>query len=380
MNILAVLMALLYQGQAPGPLPGIRTILHTLVVGLDAHRPTFGATAVLTTAKHELRDWIESELTGERQEIDTAAFADTLRKGLGEADLLCNDCTVSVNYLGAVDDVRVTRQGDFLIVVTAVGISCGYDESAYAYAWNGQQWRRVWEHEQNIYTAPDYLPQQVHDIEISPAGTNGERLLMLLGSQTLCGGAFKNLYARAWQLDTKNAFKSVLNWTGYGDDGYPPLTGRVLPGDVLFEYTAGGAIGGEAHTAVRHFKIEQDAAVQVDPIAGRPHDFVLEWLAAPWEESRTRSESAALETAYTQLRRPDAAGDFPDSTLRCTGGQDLWQVATNLYERPKRYFRVRWQNPLKFTMTGISETPYPDCTVRDARGEAYPDLLSNDSR
>jgi hypothetical protein len=83
----------------------------------------------------------------------------------------------------------------------------------------------------------------------------------------------------------------------------------------------------------------------------------------------------ALETVHNQLRRPDAAGDFPDSTLACTGSGDLWQVATNLYERPKRYFRVRWQSPLKFTMVSISETPYPDCTVRDTRGETYPDLL-----
>jgi hypothetical protein len=379
-KILAIILALFYQGRAPGMLTGIRTILHALVTDLDAHRATFGATAELTTAKHELRDWIESELAAEKREVDTSAFADTLRKGLGDADLFCIDCTVGVNYLGTVDDVRVTRRGDFLIIVTAVGVSCGYDESAYAYAWNGRQWRRVWDHEQNIYTAQGYLPQQIHDIQVSSPGANGEHLLMLLGSQTICGGAFKNMYARAWRIGAKKDFTPVLNWTGYGNDGYPPLTGRVLPDDVLFEYTAGGAIGGEAHTAVRHFKIEQAGAQQLDPIAGRPHDFVLEWLAAPWEESRTRSESIALETEHTQLRRPDAAGDFPDSTLGCAASADLWQVATNLYERPKRYFRVRWQSPLKFTMASISETPYPDCTVRDARGETYPDLLGNYSR
>ncbi|HEY2380468.1 MAG TPA: hypothetical protein VGK48_04730 [Terriglobia bacterium] len=380
MKILAILLALFYQGQPAGPLTTVRTTLRGLAAQLDEHRPTFGATADLTAAKHQLRDWIESELAGQNPQIDSGAFSQKLRAALGDADLLCNDCTVSVNYLGYVDDVRVMRRGDFLVVVTATGISCGYDESAYAYAWSGQQWRRVWEHEQNTYTAEGYVPQQIQDIQISSVGADGERLLMLLGSQTLCGGAFKNLYARAWQIDSNNTFKAVLNWTGYGDDGYPPLTGRVLPDDVLFEYTAGGAISGEVHTAVRHFKVGQGAAAQVDPIAGRPHDFVLEWLAAPWQESRLRSDSVSLETAYTQLRRPDAAGDFPDSTLRCTGGEDLWQVATNLYERPKRYFRVRRQSPLKFTMVSISETPYPDCTVKDDRGETYPDLLSNGSR
>ena len=71
----------------------------------------------------------------------------------------------------------------------------------------------------------------------------------------------------------------------------------------------------------------------------------------------------------------DGVGDFPEPTLRCTAGPDLWQVETHLYERPKRYFRVRWQNPYSFTMVDISETPYPDCTVADSRGETYTDVL-----
>jgi hypothetical protein len=370
------LIIALFQAQPTAPLTGVRETLRQLKGQLEAHQPTFGAAPELTTAKHQLRDWIESRLAGEGQAFDVRAFAETLQSSFRDADLFCNDC--NLNYLGYVDDVRLDRQGEFLVVITAVGISCGYDESAYVYAWNGQRWWRVWDHEQNTYTKEGYLPQQVHDIQISTADASGNQLLMLLGSQTICAGAFKDLYARAWGIDTKNQTQPVLNWTGYGNDGYPPLLGRVLPNGVVLEFTAGGFIDGDAHTAVRHFKIDRDTARQVDPIAFRPHDFVLEWLAAPWSESRTRSESASLESAHTQLSRAESVGDFPDPTLRCTAGSDFWQVATNLYEKPKRYFRVRWRSPFSFSMVEISEKPFPDCTVPDGRSETFPSLLNSD--
>jgi hypothetical protein len=149
----------------------------------------------------------------------------------------------------------------------------------------------------------------------------------------------------------------------------------VLPDAVLFEFTAGGLLSGGVHTAVRHFKIDHGTATQVDPIASLPRDFVVEWLSAPWEESRARSESTSLEAQHAELRRTDGVGDFPIATVRCSAGPDLWQVGTHMYEGPTRYYRVRWLNPYRFTMVEISETPYPDCTVADSRGETYPNRL-----
>jgi hypothetical protein len=55
-------------------------------------------------------------------------------------------------------------------------------------------------------------------------------------------------------------------------------------------------------------------------------------------------------------------------------------VTTHLYEGPERYYRVRWQNPFRFTMVSISETPYPDCTVPDGRSETFPDVINADLR
>ena len=383
MKTLAILLVLLLQTAPIDPLAGLPAALRNLRDHLDEHKQTFGATPELTAAKHQLRDWVESRLAGLGRDADTRVFADTLHAALGKANLLCNDLVDQCdwNFLGYVDDVRVSRADDLLVVVTATGIYCGYDESAYAYAWEGQQWRRVWEHERNTYTQSEYLPQIIHDVLISPPDASRARLLMTLGSQTICGGAFKDVYARAWRMDGNYVAARVLDWTAHANDAYPPLQGRVLPDDILLQFTAGGLLSGEVHTAVRHFKIAQGSAIQVDPVAGLPRDFVVEWLTAPWEQSRTRSEPGTLEASHAQLHRLDGVGDVPDQTVRrCTADADVWQVGTHLYERPKRYYRVRWRSPYTFTMVGVSETPYPDCTVEDPRGETYSNLLAADLR
>lgn len=375
--MLAFSLVLLLQAAQLFPLAGLPATLRQLREHLDEHRTTFGATPAITAAKHQLRDWVESRLAGQTETVDIRAIGRTLHADLVAAGLLCNDLNDECdwNFLGYVDDVRVSRAGEFLVVVTATGIWCGFDESAYLYAWEGRQWRRVWAHERDVYTKEDYLPQTIHDVQLSSPDAGGGRLLMSLGSQTICGGAFKDLYARAWRLDAEYRSARVLDWTAHASDAYPPLQGRVLPGDVLFTFTAGGLLSGEVHTALRHFTIDRGAATQVDPIALLPRDFVVEWLSAPWPESRARAESASLEARHAELHRDDGVGDFPAPTVRCTGGADVWQVATSLYERPKRYFRVRWRSPYRFTLIDISDAPYPDCTVADPRGDTYPERL-----
>jgi hypothetical protein len=374
---LAFFLVLLLQAPPVAPPAGLPAALRQLREHLDEHRPTFGASPELTAVKHQFRDWIESRLAGLDERADVRAFAATLHTALAAAGLLCGDLSEECdwNFLGYVDDVRVSRAGEFLVVVTAIGNSCGFDESAYVYAWQSQQWRRVWEHERNTYTPQDYLPQIIHDVQISPPDASRSRLVMTLGSQTICGGAFKDLYARVWQMDPDYRSTPVMDWTAHANDAYPPIQGRIRPDAVLFQYTAGGLLSGEVHTAVRHFAIDRGTPKQLDPIAGLPRDFVVEWLSAPWEESRARSGPASLEALHAQLHRTDGVGDIPGPTLRCSAAPDLWQVETHLYERPKRYFRVRWQNPYSFTMVDISETPDPDCTAADSRGEVYTDVL-----
>jgi hypothetical protein len=358
----------------------LRPVLQQLRSGFDTHRETLGATEGMTTVKHGVRDWVESQLMAAPQSVDTRAFAAALHVALRDGQFLCLDFAgeCATNYLGYVDDVRVDHAGEFLSVVTAVGINCGYDESAYAYAWRNGRWQRFWDSEQNSYTKESYRPQQVHGVLISQPGAGDRRLLATLGSQSGCTGGFKDLYARAWRLDAALAPTRVLDWTAYADDGYPAIQGRIRPDDLLVQYTTGGLADGDTHTAVRHFEVRNGVAVQTDPVAGRPHDFVLEWLSAPWEDSRTRAASEALKEPHAALHLEHPYGDFAEPTRLCTAGADLWQVATRILDGPMRYYRVRWETGFRFTMVDISETPFQDCTVEDPRSEVYPPFLNRD--
>ena len=375
MKTLAFLLALVLQAPAPAPLTALRTTLRQLRDQYKGDKTTLGATPELTTAKHQLQDWIEGQLAGQGDTIDARAFAQTLHTALRDADLICNAC--DENVLGYVDPIRVDRLGEFLIVVAPMGIACSYDDSAYAYVWQRQGWRRVWEYQRNTYTPQGYQPQGIHDIQLSSPDANGRRTLMVLGSQPRCFGSFKDVYTRAWRFEADYRAELVLERRELAYDDYPPILGRVLPDDVLIQFTADGFLLGDVHVAVRHYTLQGGTARQIDPIAGLPRDFVLEWLDAPWEESRSRSESAALQTPHDELRRPDKVGDIAEPTRRCTAGPDVWQVGTSLFEGPKRYYRVRWRDPYVFSMIGVSETPYPDCTVLDSRGQTYPDLLGS---
>jgi len=352
-RMLGLLIVLTLQASPDAALLDLRAALRQMAAQVGRNKATFGATKAMTDAKHRLRAWTERQLARASGDLDVRALNAALHAEFRRASLLCDDC--EQNVLGYVDDVRVSRADSFLVVVTAMGTYCGYDESAYVYQLNGGRWQRTWEHEQNTETPPRYLPQQIHDIQISPQGADGRRLLMELGSQTVCGGSFKDLYARAWRLESGRSTK-VLDTTVFGNDGYPPLLGRVTHDDVLFTYTADGFASGDAHVAVRHFVSGGERMTQADPVAMRPRDFVLE-----------------------QLPNPRHYGDFADPPLRCSA-DDEWQVGTRLFEGPKRYYRVRWRRPFGFALISVSETPYADCTTMDERADAYPDILHGNLR
>src|SRR5579872_7619087 len=143
---------------------------------------TFGAVPALTDAKHRLRDWIEARLVSQPQRIDAHGFGEAIHKDVNAAALMCDDC--GLNTLGYMDDVRVRLINGLLVVVTAMGTSCGYDESIYGYAWASGAWKRVWEYERTTYTPREYLPQMIEDVQVTAPGAAGRRLVLLLGSQT----------------------------------------------------------------------------------------------------------------------------------------------------------------------------------------------------
>ena len=118
-------------------LGALRTTIMAMRETPNASRPTRGATAELTTAKRQHRDWVESLLTKFPENGDEAALLDQIHNGLRDAELFCTDYNLECypSNRGFVDEAVVGRDRGFLIIQTAIGIFCGYDYSAYLYRW-----------------------------------------------------------------------------------------------------------------------------------------------------------------------------------------------------------------------------------------------------
>ena len=312
-----------------------------------------GATPELTTAKHQLRDWIESRLEGLKSDGDAAYFAGGINNALVAAQL--PDSVDEQNFLGTIRAVQLRRAGGLLILTTSVGILCGEDDSDYAYQWSDGHWKRSWESEQNDYAPNKYVPQYIEGIEVRQSLKDKTRLVLTLGSESWCASNWHPVYYRLWRIDstgTKLLLDETHPWAWVNGGGY--VVGAVNEGDALIEF-ATSSIDGGVHNrqVVRHYIIEQDRARRVDPVALSPRDFVDEWLTRPWTESAAWSNSAALQAWREKL--DTITGEFESPTKHCQT-PDLWQVGFG-----GSYFLVRWQPPYHFTMMNVSGKPWPLC-------------------
>ena len=204
------------------------------------------------------------------------------------------------------------------------------------------------------------FPRASREFKSPPADREGNRLLLSLGSQPGCSSAFQPVYYRVWRIG--HGAKLLIDKSEFANVGdYPPAKGSVGPADVRVELTMGGTGYGSSHQAVRHYTTQGDKVEQADPIAPTPRDFVEEWLSAPWAQSATRSDSAALKAWHEKLHRDDGMGDFPGPTVACSSSPELRQVSTHLHDAPEMYYLVRWREAGHSTLAGVSERPFPDC-------------------
>jgi hypothetical protein len=339
-----------------------------------------GATPQLTVVKHQLRDWVESRLPSLSPSRDEGELQRTLNSELRAAKLFCDDqepCPFWTQ-LGYLADFSLRRSGGFLILQTAVGIECGYDQSAYIYSWSVEGWRRVWQTEQNVYTEKVYKPQTIHSVLISPYNKANDYIVLTLGSEPWCSSNLHDVYYRAFRLGPDPDARPLVEgaeWAFVADD--PPIHGSVTNKDVLVEFTIIGGVGGDNYQAVRHYKIDGDEVRRIDPLALRPRDFVSEWLRHDWKEAAFWSESSnrvSMRDRHGKQHQPQFSGEFIYPTMHCPTTPDLWQVGVDFSEPPTpigtkpnnvTYFRVRWRPPYRFTMVQVSDHPSPNCTEED---------------
>jgi len=333
---------------------------------LDYPRPEF------TTAKHLLRDWIESRLGTVRVNTDLASLSKQLNdeltlKGLSVKSTLDN----STGYVG---DVTLEFQQGFLVVRVGLGVLCATDESAYAYRFKEGHWKRYWQSEQNDYRKDKYFPQTFQAVLISrqlpdPVFRNehvdrSEHLVLTLGFETWCASNWHNVYYRVWQTGDRYPEPKLLlsgfEWAWVEDD--PPIAGEVEPDEVLVEYIVNNTLSlGFHRPEVRHYKVNDSKIARVDPVALGPKNFVAEWLDRPWLESAAWTES----THKAALGARRQGGESLEPTMHCKQ-PDLWQVSTD-----KQFYLVRWKPPFHFTMVDVSDHPWPTCTEVDREADEW---------
>jgi len=351
----------------------------------------------LTPTKHQLRDWIETQLGALKHPGEEEALAYRINNALKPVSVT-NEKDWE-NGLGSLGEVRISNESGILIVITAVGIICGYDQSAYGYKFINGRWQRIWESEQDNYTPDKYTPQHIAAVYVWQTYTNpdavGPIFIMTLGHCWWCSSAWHPVYYRVWRVDSPGS-KLLIDKTegayqGNGEYGVGTVAGEWhdenAPVDVLVEFTE-GSIDADVHhrEAVRHFLIEGDQIRRVDPVALSPRDFVDEWLTRGWDEAATWSESLNLQQWHRRLHSDLVFGTFGNPTMHCQS-PDLWQVSLEPHNTEKDfgpkaevYFLVRWRPPYHFTMANISDKPWPNCTKEDRSADERRTLFATQER
>jgi hypothetical protein len=204
---------------------------------------------------------------------------------------------------------------------------------------------------------------------------------MTLGNKEWCTSLWHSVYYRVWRLDPSGA-KLLID----GSEIAYQRTGAYVigsigrdwendsgPVDAVIEYARRG-VDTDLHETVRHFLIDGDKVRRVDPVALSPRDFVDEWLTREWKESSTWSASAELQRWHRKMHADVVWGGF-SYTMHCQT-PDLWQVTFRLDRAVPYYFLVRWRPPYHFTMTNVSDKPWPRCTEKDPEADAWRTLFS----
>jgi len=376
-------------------LDALRDLLTSMRGKPPAEDKVRGASPKLTAAKHQLRDWIESRMSDFAIDGDPSELASRLSNELRQAGLLCGWDAKETQcpewwQLGFLSKIEFRRSGGFLILITHTGIECGFDDSAYLYGWSpDDHWRRVWQTEQNTYTEKGYKPQSLQSVQISPYSQSNDYLILTLGSRPWCSSNWHPVYYRVFRPGPDPEAKPLVE----GEDWAfisAPIEGSITTTDALIEFSISSVDGGvHNRKLIRHYQIDHDKVIRIDPLALSPRDFVDEWLAHNWtpEVLRWTEQAARLNSRawHEKLHKELVSGQFIYPTTHCKTSPDLWQVGIDFsdpptpYDKPPvgTYFIVRWRPPYRFTMVRVSDRADPKCIEEDRDADEPRTLFPN---
>lgn len=378
-RLLAVALPAALAAAAPVRADELAEMAAALLRECPRYEDTRCASPRIDRIKHLLRDRIEAALTRASADVDPAVLERApgivpprTRAEDGDSP---DDGNADVGAL----DLSLRRNGADLELRTSIGITCGTDDSAYLYRWNGKGWRRYWQSEQPYARNGRYRPRQLTSVQVAPE----TGLVIATGVETWCSSAWHEAHYQLWRAAPGQGQRLLLDGRDFAYLGEidGPLAARLGNDDDVYVEFLVASVDPALHSrpTLRHYRTEGGRVRRIDPIALSPVNFVEEWLTAAWPHAAAWTEPSARHSARhwheaTRDRRtggvltaesPDGAG----RALRCRADGELWQVALDFPEASKTrrhaWFLVRKTDPYRFRLAAVAGRPWPNCTGDD---------------
>eukprot|EP01035_Chromulina_nebulosa_P030680 gene30680-40793_t len=321
----------------------------------------------LIPVKRALLTWVERQLPKRPPDSedgsgnlltadDLAPLAAQMNAALDTAGLTCGregtpsdrcktPADASAEFRGYLEHVTLgLLDGDrYLLVITGVGVSCGFDESAYVFEQRPDHaWHLLSTSERNDYARDRYKPEHLIAVNVAPSQVAWNEaapppLIATLGYSPWCSSNWHSLYARLWRASAMT-----------------PTPPPVLAHEQFVFMVEDRRRTASSVSGPQHRQRADDKLARIGPVALDPQAFVEEWLTSDWSRARQwnerRSDDAMLARVHPpapRLRRFAAAlngkseWDLAAADLVAHLGEHAQQTLDILGVDPREQFRHR---------------------------------------
>lgn len=305
------------------------------------------AKPLLIKLKHQLRDLILETLnrqTGRRTRAETLQARVLARLGgMGiKTGLTRTDESYQPLY-GDITGIKIQRppqHPELLAVTTTVSIHCGLDSSLYLFQQQGARWKLLLADEANNYEDISG-GQGLFEYAVAPPDRRGKFFVVTVNVNPWCQSNWQRLRYKVFRPGTgAEPSRVIMSRT----DGIylgvaTPYTLSVKSSGFTLTFTEAQQLDAGILTRryVENFRIDEDNATRIAPIADRPEDFLDEWIHLAWGEAARWTEAAAhpeLKRWHEKLHQPYGAYYSEFLFVQpCRRRPKEWQIGVQIESR-----------------------------------------------
>ncbi len=336
------------------------------------------AIPLLTQLKHQLLHQFQAVLKAGDPALTAATIHQRMLRRLQRAGIRIGDD--SPTGYGSISKLEVHQppgHPELLVFLSDVSIACGEDSSLYVFERQKDEWRMVIVIETNGYTQVKDALGDLH-YGISPANTQGRWFLVYEHDYPWCTSAWNGI--EYWVVRPgKSADHPSVVVTGteqmyFYDDTLPRL--RVGRDGFHLDFNAGymSDKGPLTWTGVVRYRIEDNRAIRISPLASSPEGFLAEWRNIPWPDAARWSKAGlrATQRWHQMLRSPTLYPEF--KFVQPCPDKNRWQIGLSLdpvkegsSEKSQPMFVTLIKTAQSYSLVQIGPARPPGCP-----GEAQP--------